>query len=170
MQILEYLDRFNDALEQSFLFRGFKFILGFYLVLMAVTVALILRRMVKTGYYTVWKTGQSFPIVKGKMQERWEEIEEWLKGNDPDEWNAAVLEAARILNEILGTVGYKGTNLGDRLDLMLPNQLENLEQAKEANKVKNKIVNNSRFKLTREEAQQTVDVFAESLRYFEAIS
>lgn len=170
MEILNYLETFNNALERSFLFRGFKFVLGFYLILMTVTIGLMLWRLVKMGYFIVLQTGQEYPLVKGKMQERWEEVQKWLGGENPDEWNAAVLEIARMLNEVLGIVGYAGEALGEKLDVMLPNQLENLAQAKEANKVKNKIVNNPNFKLTKEEAKQTVEVFADSLKYFEAIS
>lgn len=170
MEILNYLETFNNVLERSFLFRGFKAVLAFYLILMTITIALIIWRLMRAGYFIVLQTGQEYPLVKGKMQERWEEAQQWMEGNNPDEWNAAVLETARMLNEILGIVGYKGETLGEKLETMLPNQLENLEQAKEANKVKNKIVNNPNFKLSKEEVKQTVEVFADSLKYFEAIS
>ena len=170
MEILEYLEKANNVLEVSFIFRGFKFVLGFYLILMAITISLMVWRMVKIGYLTLLRTGQEFPVVKGKMQQRWEEVQEWLRSNDPAQWNAAVLESATILNEILGTIGYAGQNLGEKLDVLLPNQMDNLEQAKEANKVKNKIVNDPDFRLKQQEAEQIVEVFAESLRYFEAIS
>jgi len=169
MEIIEAMDNFNNILETSFLFRAFKFMLGTYLIILAVTIGLMLWRLLNVGYFTILQTGQEFPLVKGKMQEEWEESQERLKTDMPNEWKAAVLEVANMLNEILGIVGYPGTTLGERLDNLLPNQLENLQQAKEANKIKNKIVQDEGFTISNEEARQTVEVFAESLRYFEAI-
>ncbi|MEA2007096.1 MAG: hypothetical protein U9O20_02965 [Patescibacteria group bacterium] len=169
MEIIEAMDNFNNVLETSFLFRGFKFMLGTYLIVLIVTIGLMLWRLLNVGYFTILQTGQEFPLVKGKMQEEWEDSQERLKTDMPNEWKAAVLEVANMLNEILGIVGYSGENLGERLDNLLPNQLENLEQVKEANKIKNRIVQDESFSMTNEEAQQTVEVFAESLRYFEAI-
>lgn len=170
MEIIEFIDNINNMLETSFMFRAFKFILGFYLIIIAITVGLMLWRLVKVGYFILLQTGQEFPLTKGKMQESWEESQERLKTSDPDEWKAAVLEVANMLGEILRIVGYKGETLGERLNNMLPNQLENLEQAKEANKIKNKIVQDEAFTITREEARQVTEAFGESLRYFEAIN
>lgn len=170
MEIIEFIDNINSSLETSFMFRAFKFILGFYLIIMTVAIVLMLWKLIKLGYFILLQTGQEFPLTKGKMQESWEESQGRLRADDPDEWKAAVLEVANMLSELLGIVGYKGETLGERLDNMLPNQLENLEQVKEANKIKNKIVQDETFAITQEEARQTAEVFGESLRYFEAIN
>ncbi len=170
MEIIEFINNINNDLESSYIFLTFRFILGFYLIIMAIAIVLMMWRLIKLGFFILLQTGQEFPSTKGKMQESWEESQERLKVGDPDEWKAAVLEVANTLNEILGIVGYKGETLGERLDNMLSNQLENLEQVKEANKIKNKIVQDESFSLTREEARETMEVFGESLRYFEAIN
>ena len=59
--------------------------------------------------------------------------------------------------------------MGEKLDGMLPSQLENLEEVKEANKVKNRIVNDESFAISQLDAKKIVDTFANALRFLEAI-
>jgi len=169
MFILESLNNFNVYLNQFAVFRGFKFLLGFWLILLTVTSILILYRLVKIGYFTILTTGQEFPVTKGKMQIRWEEAKKRLEGTNPNDWKASVLDTASMLFDILDTIGYEGENLGEKLDGMLPAQLDNIDGLKEANKIKNQIVADPKFQMTKEEARQTVEVFAEALRSIEAI-
>lgn len=170
MEILEFLEKMNDILERSFAFRAFKAVLAFYLVIMTITVAIAIYRLVKFGYFVMLQTGQGMPSTKGKMQMGWEEIKERLESQNPNEWKAAILEIARMLNEVLGIIGYEGVLLGDKLDNMLPSQLDNLEEVKEANKVKNRIVNNKEFVISQEDARKTVGTFTKALRFLDAIS
>ena len=169
MEVIEFIENFNKTLEQSFLFRSLKFVLGFYLIIMATAIALMVWRLVRFDYFVILQAGEEVARTKGKMSKRWDETRARLESDDPNEWKAAVLEAAGMLNEVLGIVGYEGATLGEKLENLLPNQLDNLDEAKEANKIKNQIVQDEQFQMTREEAQQTADVFAESLRFFEAI-
>jgi len=120
-------------------------------------------------YWTILMTGQEFPVVKRKLQARWEKTEKRLESPDANQWKAAILEAAQMLDEVLKIIGYKGQTLGERLNEMLPEQLENLEEVKAANEVKNNIVKDERYILSREEAQQVFSAFKKALRLFEAI-
>ena len=103
------------------------------------------------------------------MQLRWDETKERIESQNPNEWKAAILESANMLNEVLGIIGYEGVVLGEKLEGMLPSQLENLEEVKEANKVKNRIVNDEDFVISQLEARKIVDTFANALRFLEAI-
>lgn len=170
MEILQFLERMNETLEKSLGFRAFKMILAFYLIIMAIAITLMIYRLAtKLGYFVVLQHGQEVPTAKGKMQLRWEETAERIESQNPDEWKAAILESANMLNEVLGIIGYEGTLLGEKLEGMLPSQLENLEEVKEANKVKNRIVNDEDFVISQLEAQKIVNTFANALRFLEAI-
>jgi hypothetical protein len=170
MEILEYLEKMNDALEKSLGFRAFKMILAFYLIIMVIAIILMIYRLAtKLGYFVVLQHGQEVPTAKGKMQLRWDETRERIESQNPNEWKAAILESANMLNEVLGIIGYEGALLGEKLEGILPSQLENLEEVKEANRVKNRIVNDEDFVISQLEAQKIVDTFANSLRFLEAI-
>jgi len=170
MEILDFLEKMNNTLEKSFGFRAFKFILAFYLVIMALAVILMIYRLgTKLGYFVVLQHGQEVPTAKGKMQIRWEETKELIESQNPNEWKAAILESSNMLNEVLGIIGYEGAALGEKLDGMLPSQLENLEEVKEANRVKNRVVNDESFMINQLDAKKIVETFAKALRYLEAI-
>ncbi len=167
--LISYLEQTNAFLEKSFVFRGFKFILAFYLILMTATMLLMLYRLVKKNYWKLLVSGSSLPSVKGKMQVLWEKSIKRLETDDPNRWKASILELSSLLNEVLGIVGYQGILLGEKLENVQPYQLENLAEVIEANKVKNLIVQDDSYKLTQEEATKLAEVFARSLRLLEAI-
>lgn len=173
MEIADVLKSFNDFLNQSLWFRAFKFVLGFYLIIMLATIILIFFRMIKRhSYLKLLFSGQEFENIKPEFfQSRWEKINNLLKGDNENEWKAAVLETSTMLDEVLKTIGYKdGNTLGQRLQNMAPEQLSNLEEVKKANDVKNEIVRNSGYKLSKKEAEELVDAFGEALKFFEAVS
>lgn len=167
--LISYLEQANAFLDQSFLFRGFKFVLAFYLILMVATMILMLYRLVKYDYWTVLVSGSELPNVKGRMQISWERSVQRLQSEDPNKWKAAILELSSMLNEVLGIIGYEGNLLGEKLEKIQPHQLENLTEVIEANKVKNLIVQDGDYELTKEEANRLAEVFAKSLRLLEAI-
>lgn len=159
----------NNTLEKSFTFRAFKFALAFYLIIMTLAMAIMMYRLVRWGYFVLLQTGSELPSTKGKMQAKWEDAQKRMESQNPVEWKIAILEVSGMLNEILGVVGYEGKLLGEKLDSMLPSQLENLEQVKQANKVKNRIVNDESFTVSHEEARMTMETFADALKFLEAI-
>lgn len=171
MEIAEFLKDLNAHLEVSYWFRMIKFFLGFYLVIMVIAIVLALYRLYKFGYWTVLVHGQDFPQfpLKG-LDRQWPQVLSRMESENSSQWKAAIIEASEMLDTILKTIKYPGDTLGGKLDSMLPSQLSNLEQVKEAVKIRNKIVQDADFQLSHEEAKKVLDEFAESLRYYEAIS
>lgn len=172
MDILGFLDDFNNFLDQFFWFRTFKFVLGLYLIIMVATLVLILIRMIKRyAYLNTLLSGQEFKNIKpGIFQSRWNRVNELMETENEDNWKAAILESSVMLNEVLGIIGYKGDTLGMKLAGIIPEQLENLEAIKKANDVKNEIVKNSEYKIKKEEAEKLVETFGDALKFFEAIN
>jgi len=172
MEFLAMLDDFNNFLGQFFWFKALKFILGFYLIIMILTIALALTRMIKRyAYLNTLLEGQEFKNIKsGVFQTRWDNVMNLIGTEDPDSWKAAVLESSVMLNEVLEIIGYEGETLGRKLSKLMPEQLEDLETIKKANEAKNEIVRNSEYKITKEEAEKLVDTFGDALKFFEAVN
>lgn len=168
---MEAVEIFSNYLDQFYWFRTFKFILGFYLIIMLITVSLILFRLVKKySYWTTLTAGQEFKKVgRGKFQIKWEKVMKRVNGSEESDWKVAVLEAAQMLDEVFKIVKYDGDTLGDKLENITSAQLDNLEEVKGANEVKNKIVQDEKFQITQEEAKKTVAIFGDALKFFEAI-
>ncbi len=77
--------------------------------------------------------------------------------DSPNDWKLAIIEADIILDEILKEAGYVGASLGDRLKSISPTQLQSLDDAWQAHKVRNQIAHSgSDFILTRKLAEDTI--------------
>ncbi len=169
MEIVEVLEKMNSFLEQSFIFRSIKALLGFYVVVIVIVLLGVLFRIGKT-YWVVLVAGQEFPsVTKGKFQKRWDRVQSLIMTEDSMNFKIAILESAQMLDEILKISQYSGDTLGDKLNGMIDVQLRNLEQVKEANKIKNKVVQDGGFDVSKEEARKIVEIFGDSLRFFEVI-
>jgi c-di-AMP phosphodiesterase-like protein len=77
--------------------------------------------------------------------------------SNPNDWKLAIIEADIILDDILKQQGYAGNSLGERLKSIAPSQLESLQDAWEAHKVRNNIAHQGAdFILTQRLAQETI--------------
>jgi hypothetical protein len=76
---------------------------------------------------------------------------------NPNDWKLAIIEADIILDDSLKQKGYPGNSLGERLKNVGPQQLNSLQDAWEAHKVRNRIAHDGAdFVLTKRIAQETI--------------
>lgn len=102
----------------------------------------------------------------GAKNNRLIDIETHIASDHPNDWKLAIIEADIILDETLKNLGYAGISLGERLRGISPNQLNSLDSAWQAHKVRNQIAHEGAdFVLTKRVAQDTIKqykiVFAE---------
>lgn len=88
---------------------------------------------------------------------RWAHIETRVSSDDPNDWRLAIIEADIMLDELLDSLGYEGTSIGDRLKTVQPGAFRSIEDAWEAHKVRNAIAHQgSDFVLTKRAAQEAI--------------
>lgn len=97
---------------------------------------------------------------------RLDDITKHIASNNPNDWKLAIIEADIILDETLKEKGYNGVSLGERLRSISPAQLQSLDDAWQAHKVRNQVAHGGAdFVLTRRLAEETIKqyrrVFAE---------
>jgi hypothetical protein len=77
--------------------------------------------------------------------------------DNPNDWKLAIIEADVILDDVLKQQGYAGNSLGERLKSIGPSQLDSLQDAWEAHKVRNRIAHEGAdYILTQRSAQETI--------------
>jgi hypothetical protein len=92
--------------------------------------------------------------------ERWQRALSLAETDDPNSWRLAILEADVLLDEILRKRGYQGESIGERLKAIDQSELQTLEQAWEAHKVRNSIAHEgSQYQITKREAQRVIDLY-----------
>lgn len=109
------------------------------------------------------KPSQSFE------NKRWDAISENMLSEHPNDWRIAILEADIILNEILTKSGYTGDTVADKLKQVEKSDFQTLENAWEAHKVRNKVVHDVDFVLSKREAERIVKLYQSVFEEFEFI-
>lgn len=100
----------------------------------------------------------------GVFDARWKEVREHLESFRDVEWKFAVIEADRMLNDILEKAGFVGEGLGEKLTLMNKNELVFLDEVWEAHRLRNTIVHDDQYRIRRDEARRAVNYFEKALR------
>lgn len=91
----------------------------------------------------------------------WKQIQKRLGSSEQNDWKLAILEADHILNEILKMSGYLG-RMDDKLKLLEPAQLKNIEDVRRAHIIHDKIKTTPSFVITQEEAKDVLSVYEQS--------
>lgn len=93
----------------------------------------------------------------GPKNDRLADMHQHIESDRPNDWKLAIIEADIILDEELKGAGYGGTSLGERLRSISPSQLNSLDDAWQAHKVRNQIAHGGAdFILTKRLAEDTI--------------
>lgn len=98
-------------------------------------------------------------MSKRRTLKAWKQIQKRLGSNKMNDLKLAVLETDKVLDEVLRMAGFPGKNLDERLELITPAQIENIEEIKQAHKFKNRIATEPDLLITQNEAQISVDIY-----------
>lgn len=78
--------------------------------------------------------------------------------SNPNDWKLAIIEADIILDDILKQNGYAGSSLGERLKSISQGELNSINDAWEAHKIRNRIAHDGAdFVLTQRLAEETIN-------------
>jgi hypothetical protein len=101
---------------------------------------------------------------------RWQEIKSHANSPKESEWKFAVIEADKLVDDVLKSAGFAGESMGERLMLIKPGQLINLQYLWDAHKLRNLLVHDMNFQLTHQQAIWAVEAFENVMRELEALS
>lgn len=100
---------------------------------------------------------------------RWQAIKEKLHSDNQVDWQWAIVEADKILDEVVKQKGYPGENLGEQLKAADPAGFLTLNEAWEAHKVRNQIAHEPGFQLDKRKAAFTISQFERVFKEFDSI-
>lgn len=128
-----------------------------------------IKSNIKKSLETISQSIETPALPKKAMVKKWESVLEKLESDDENTCKLAVIEADKIFDDLLVKIGYQGEDMGDRLKQLTPAQLSNLDQVWQAHKVRNQIVHQPDFRLTRSQAVRAVEIYQRALEDLEAI-
>lgn len=108
-------------------------------------------------------------LTRRRSMRGWRQIIKRLKEKDQNQWKLAVMEADKILDELIKFTGVKAETTEDRLQKINPAQLSNIEEIKTAHRLSQEIRRNPDFQITHEEAQNIIKIYAQAFKEFNLI-
>ncbi len=101
------------------------------------------------------------------INDRWENVLNYLKSENPSDWKVAVIEADAMLEDLTDTLEFEGENLGERLKFASKEKFKTLDEAWEAHLIRNRIAHEGlKFDLTLREAQRAVALYERVFQEF----
>lgn len=125
--------------------------------------------IIKTGWLALRVDRVRDVLIKTNLSKKrsikiWQKVKRYHFVGDDSSLKLAVLEADKALDEAIRLAGFRGETLGDRLKKITEDQLPNLQAVWEAHKLRNRLVHEPDFKLTRDTAEKALAVYEQTLR------
>ncbi len=172
-------DMFNTSLGQvsdnigpnSTVWDTPKLILGSATIVLAVLFVIVMvktKKLVGVKINLAKEILPPQPAISG-LNVRWDEIEKHINSTREAEWKFAVIEADKLVDELLKSAGFQGDTMGDRLMNIQPGQLTTLQNLWEAHKIRNRLVHDTNYFLRYTEAKRAVTLYKKTLDELEAL-
>lgn len=105
----------------------------------------------------------------GALGARWKEILNHMESVNDGEWKFAVIEADKLVDDVLKSAGYQGETMGERLMSIDKTQLVTLDTLWDAHKVRNRLVHDTNYFLRYAEAKRAIHLYEETLKELGAL-
>lgn len=138
-------------------------------ILLLWLIAVLLKRSDATWWVKERVFAAEFAYGKAAGQ-RWDEIKERLKKGDEANLKLAVVEADKLIDDILKRMGLPGADIGERLKQIEKQEVKSVDKIWATHDVRNKIIHQPSLNLTQEEAEMAVGNIEEALKELEYLS
>lgn len=99
-----------------------------------------------------------------KLKEDWQAVLGHLDSINESDWKLAIIEADKIINELLIQKGYSGESMAEKMSLINKKEVKSIELLWEAHKIRNRIAHQPGFKLDYNQAKKTISYYQEVLK------
>ncbi|MFH1769442.1 MAG: hypothetical protein ABH833_02120 [Parcubacteria group bacterium] len=89
----------------------------------------------------------------------WEQIKRSSTSLQEAEWKLSIIQADKLVDEMLRTKGYEGESMGERLKSIDPNSFSSLQDVWEAHKLRNLLVHDMNYAVSKGQAVGAVESF-----------
>lgn len=137
------------------------FIIGAILLIGLIVLLIAGFRAVRRFFRRPELSGMS----KEEIQKKWSKIEGLLSSREETSYKVAVMEADKLLDHALKSMGFGGNTLGERLKLAVY-RYPSVRNVWRAHIVRNKLVHDADYHLSRGTAHNALQEFKRALKEF----
>jgi len=171
LYIINYLTSYIVWIDGTSTISNLKWLGG---ALSLIFIGLIVLLVIKLQIIDEWfKTTGNFLLThafpKRHLNKSWQKILTRLKKNDEANLRLALIEADNIFDDLLKQMRLPGESMADRLKYIDSSQVSNIDEIWRAHKLRNVIVHNSDYPITRNEMEFGVGAYEKALKELEFI-
>ena len=140
------------------------------LIFGALTVLLIVKLQIIDNWFKTagnFLLTQAFP--KRHLNKSWQKILIRLNKNDESNLRLALIEADNLFDDLLKQMRLPGESMADRLRYIDSSQVSNIDEIWRAHKLRNVLVHNHEYPITRNEMEFGVKAYEKALKELEFI-
>jgi len=162
-----FIDFYNS---QAFVL--LKFLLGIYLIVIIVDIILLaIARGIGSNVRHLFY-GTDLPIELGHQKKstrrKWEKLKLALESENENDWKVMIIKADDMLFRLIRKLGHREESMGKALENINSNEIAGIEKVKEAHEIRNRIIHEDDFIISREEARETMEKYENFLIFFDA--
>lgn len=146
--------------------------LGFFLVLIfggLIVILIIKLNIINKWFKTVDNFLMTSALPKKHLNKSWQKILLRLNKNDEASLRLALIEADNLFDDLLKQMRLPGESMADRLKYIDSSQIPNIDEIWRAHKLRNNIVHNHEFPVTKNEIEFSIKAYEKALKELEFI-
>lgn len=153
--------------EASLLVAFLKFFLFIYCAVLLINIILLFmhRNVASDLRLSLFQAKRPF-TRRSTLIKRFEAILSRLESGSESQYKAAIIEGDAFADEVLHSMSYHGANMKERLESIADYQLETKGDLVEAHALRNQIINDPTFTLTKEAAEASLEAYK---RFFDEV-
>lgn len=105
-------------------------------------------------------------VGKRRRLKAWNQIIKRMRTDQLANWKAAVLEADRLMDDMLTGAGYRYPTINERFAAITPEELSNAAQIQEVHRLRNRIAQEPDFTPTKEGVVEILRVYKKAFQEF----
>jgi len=160
------VDAYNS---QAFVF--LKFLLGIYLLVIIIDIILLtIARGINSNIRHLLY-GIDLPIEFGHKKKvtrkKWNTLKLSLESEKENDWKVMIIKADEMIFNLIRKLGHKEKNMGEALENINENQINGIDKIREAHEIRNRIIHEDDFRLSKEEAMEVMKKYESFLLFFD---
>jgi hypothetical protein len=161
------------AFYHSGFFLTIKILAGVYTLVLFIDIILLLIQRGVSGNIREGIFGMDVPREildkKKKARQDWLKITQKIETGNGNDYKIAIIEADAFADRLVAGLGYEGAAFGERLDNASEDHIVNVAGMKQAHQIRNKIIHEDNFVLSKNDALGVLAQYEEFLRSYQII-
>lgn len=146
-------------MQIEFDFSGFNIILWIVLIIVIIAIIFFSYKRLRQ----IFKRPDLYGMSKEEVKKKWTEIEGLLDKKNEVQYKMAVMEADKLLDQILKSLNYPGSTLGERLKFAC-HKNPRVKDVWWAHKIRNQLVHEADYRLSYNYAKKALNLFEQAFK------